>query len=188
MFSSLHPIFYILNLSQVLICLPCCIHSISASRPLYLNVRNTIKGHLAIGKHCPSTWLGLLLTTTPGFQIACSSSKEDRHHLVMLLHNEMRVFHACLLGYFRERCVGMPSWQIFLDFINELCTWPQGTKGQKILCVNLTSQGKRIKKAYVIKKAVVLTLPTTPRDFNQFCPFCIFNYKRGPYVLMDCYR
>lgn len=59
----------------------------------------------------------------------------------MLLHNEMRALHTCLHSYFRERLVGKPSWQIFPDFINELCRGPQGTKGHKILSMNWTRRG-----------------------------------------------
>lgn len=51
----------------------------------------------------------------------------------MLLHNQVRALHICLHGYFSERLVGKPSWQIFPDFINELCRGPQGTKGHKML-------------------------------------------------------
>lgn len=42
--------------------------------------------------------------------------------------------------------MGKPSWQIFPDFINELCRGPQGTKGHKILSVNWMRKGaeKRI--------------------------------------------
>lgn len=46
----------------------------------------------------------------------------------MLLHDEMRVVHTCLRGYFRERLVGKQSWQIFPDFINELCKKAAGDK------------------------------------------------------------
>lgn len=64
----------------------------------------------------------------------------------MLLHNEMRVVHTCLRGYFRGRLVGKQSWQIFPDFINELCRRPQGTKGHKILSVNWTLRGAEEKR------------------------------------------
>lgn len=74
---------------------------------LHLNVRNTFKGHLSIDKHFLCTCL--LFTTTPGFQIACWSLKEDRHDLVMLLHREARALYAFLHGYFRGRMVGKPT-------------------------------------------------------------------------------
>lgn len=53
----------------ILVCLPCHNHSVSAIRFLHLNVRNIIKGHLSIGKHCPCTWPGSLLTTTLGSKL-----------------------------------------------------------------------------------------------------------------------
>lgn len=117
----------------------------------------------------------------PSFWTASSSSKEDGRDLLMLLHNEMRVLHACLCGYFRERWWGKQSWQIFPDFINELCRRPQGTKGQKILSVNWTLRGAEEKgweeELWSRKLALALTSLTTPR---VPCTVCLFRlYIRG---------
>lgn len=60
----------------------------------------------------------------------------------MFLHNKLRAHNAGLHGYFRKRFVGKPSWQIFPDFINELCRGPQGKKGHKIISVNWTRRAE----------------------------------------------
>lgn len=149
------------------ICHLCTPHSTSISHFLHLDVRDSIKGHLSISKHCPRTWRGSLLTAPPGSWTASSPSEEDRHDLLMLLHNEMRVLHACLCGYFSEGWWGKQSWQIFPDFINELCRRPQGTKGQKILSMNWTPRGAEEKgweeEPWSRKLALTLTSLTTPR-------------------------
>lgn len=61
-----------------------------------------------------------------------------RLDLVMLLHNKIRALHVHLGGYFRTGLVGKQSWQIFPDFINELCREPPRDKRAKILAVNWT--------------------------------------------------
>lgn len=56
----------------------------------------------------------------------------------MLLHNKIRALHVHLGSYFRTGLVGKQSWQIFPDFINELCRDPPRDKRAKILAVNWT--------------------------------------------------
>lgn len=108
----------------------------------------------------------------------------------MLLHSEMRALHACLHGYFRERLVGKPSWQIFPDFINELCRGPRGTKGQKILSMNRRRSGAEERRGAVIKK-VGGHINVTDSSWSIICTVYLFHNKQsgtahsGPRPLVD---